>query len=96
MSATVRTHKRRDGTKLTWGGRGGAVCTHCDRVFSGVTAFDRHIKHPVRGQPGVHLHPSEVGLELDPHGKWRLPLSPLLRAQQNAQPNRAPAMGRSA
>ena len=82
MSTTIRTHNRRDGTELTWGGRGGAVCTHCDLVFSGVTAFDRHIKHPIRGQAGVHLHPKEVGLELDEHGKWCLPPSTLIRAKR--------------
>ena len=98
MSRRVNTHTRRDGTVVTWSGRGGAVCTLCDLVFSGVVAFDRHIKHPVPGQAGVHLHPSEVGLELDPHGKWRLPQSPLMRARQKAheaQEAEAPASVRS-
>ena len=83
MSTTIRTHKRRDGTELTWGGRGGSVCTHCDLVFSGVTAFDRHLARPARGAPALHLDPLEAGLEQDRHGKWRLPASPMIRALEH-------------
>lgn len=62
--------RKRDGTILTWTGRAGYVCTHCERAFAGVTAFDRHLIR--RGQVGAarHAHPADVGLHLDSTGKW--------------------------
>lgn len=45
----------------------------CDRVFSGMTAFDRHwAKVPMRaGEPC--REPEDVGLEQKPNGVWGMP-----------------------
>lgn len=56
---------------MEWTGREGDLCTHCELVFAGIAAFDRHLIRKGR-QPGParHAHPGEVGLHLDATGKW--------------------------
>lgn len=74
MSAAEHSYTCRDGAVLTWTGRRGDICTECERVFSGIGAFDRHLRRPGRGVPAEHVGPESAGLEPDGTGKWRLPL----------------------
>lgn len=67
-------YTRRDGSLMTWTGRHGDICTHCELVFTGAVAFDRHLRRPQRGGTTTHVDPETVGLESDGTGKWRLPI----------------------
>ena len=55
------------GCDQTWSGVSRCHCSACHLTLSRASAFDAHIR---RG--GVHVHPSEVGLELR-DGIWRHP-----------------------
>lgn len=77
-------YRKRDGTLLKYSGRRARVCTACEEVFAGVTAFDRHIRRDgKKGGKAVHVAPEVVGLVRNAKGQWSA-TSPSDRARLTA------------
>jgi hypothetical protein len=85
MSRKGHSLRRRDGTVVTWEGRSGCVCVHCEVVFAGVVAFDRHLVRARRGEEALHVRPEDAGLEPDGTGKWRVPLGGRIDVLRNGE-----------
>lgn len=64
------SYQKRDGSVLEWKGVRACLCTECEVLFAGVTAFDKHLRREARGGHAEHLPPQQVGLELNDWGQW--------------------------
>lgn len=69
-----------DGPDPTYTGNdfpGTNLCTRCSRAFGSARSFDAHLisRPDHRGDNRVYrcLHPTELNLSLDKHGKWTAP-----------------------
>jgi hypothetical protein len=60
-------------------GTSAAGCRSCGRVFTGVTAFDRHQRLTKTGL--VCLDPADIGLERKPSGQWGQKMTDAHRAR---------------
>lgn len=68
---------KRDGTTITWTGTKACVCTACEVLFAGITAFDARLTRNGKRKAGAatHLAPEEAGLVLNAKGQWAIPVA---------------------